>query len=133
MSKRKTPIFISIDEEGLDDFFIWKHKIEASLKIDEHIPYRKFITENVKLGQYTYFSAALQEAIPFSIHNVGNDTVIFYAPNGDDLFKEFTDALKNTDYDISKLPICDIVNDSQGIDKTSFFTDSEGQMRLVKV
>ena len=130
MSKKKEPIFIPVNEAGLDDFFIWKHKIEKDMVMDGHIPYTKFITEYVNVGEHAFMNGDAQEVVPFSVRRVKDDTIVFYVPAGSETTQKFFDELKRAKYDVKNVPLVDIPNYKGDIEKASFFTD-EGKMRII--
>ena len=126
----KKPVFIPVNEEGLDDLFIWKHKIEKSLGMTSHMLYGKFINDSLKLGEVTFYDWKTKEAVPFSIADVNGEKAVFYVPTNDKAVKEFFNAMEKCEYDITKFPLSPVGPYEGDVEAVSFFTD-HGKMRPV--
>ena len=128
----KTPVYIKISDDSLDDFFIWKHKIEKSLGMDDHIPYRKFIETSLNVGNKVYMHGPTNNVIPFATYTLDDNILIFYVPSTDETNAAFFNEMQKCQYDISNVPFLDMMKDYM-LDTTgmSFFTDG-GKMRLIR-
>ena len=126
----KKPTFIPVNEEGLDDLFIWKHKIEKSLNMTSHMLYSDFINKHLKLGEVTYYDGTAKEVVPFSMVDVDGEKAIFYVPNSKDVDDAFFKAMEKCGYDVTKFPIPPVGPYEGDVETVSFFTD-HGKMRPI--
>ena len=125
MTEVKRPIFVSLDEEGLDDFFKFKNLYEKevlNMEDGHHVPYSKFIEKYLGINSMAFSYAKTQDAVAFNILHIGDVDYVVHTPNEKETLDAFKSALEEVSYDIKSLPDVspkDIVN---GIEMGDFFT-----------
>ena len=127
---KQKPTFIKINEEGLDEFFIMKHKLEKSLKLDKHVKMTPFIQDYVKRGDWVYSKTGNLESVPFNKLIVDGEEYIIYTSNNDDAEKEFLSALASLDYDLSKLVELQPEKFRWEMKGEAFFTNSGKMLKM---
>lgn len=122
--------FIQINEEGLDDFFIMKHKYEKSLKLDKHILYSDFISNYVKLGEWVYSTQDKHNAVPFNILYIDDESYLIHAAPDQESLHEFMCTLKSIEYDLDNLVELKPEEFSWDMKKANFFTHGNKMLKL---
>lgn len=117
---------ISTDQSGIDDLFIYKHKIEENIASENHTEVKRmsiddFINRYLKLSNNSFFCQKTQQTVAFSLQTINNELVCFHTPVDDTTMSIFIEEINKVNWNVDKMSSQKPQDICEDIDNTNFF------------
>lgn len=99
---------ITLDASSIDDFFIYKHKVEDAIADKDGKPVNRmtidsFINDYIDVTKNSFYCHDTKNVIAFSIKEIDNEQICFRTPSDERTNKAFDNVMEQYHWDINDI------------------------------